>query len=92
MQMRDNILLLVKLIIEWNTGIDLAKIGEDDNLVDLGCDSLDIEDIIIDLEKHLPVIIPEYQSKKMKRVRDIVDYLNDNVEGKAIERALKSYV
>ncbi len=46
---------------------------------DLGADSLDAVEIIMGLEDHFDVEIPDEIAEKFEKISDIVDYLNQVV-------------
>jgi acyl carrier protein len=43
---------------------------------DLGLDSLDTVEVIIDVEMACQVVIPDQETKRFKRVQDIIDYVD----------------
>ena len=45
---------------------------------DLGADSLDVVDLVMDIEDEFSVEIPEDQVENIKTVGDIVKYIEDN--------------
>lgn len=52
----------------------VTKIDHEDDLVDtLGADTLDIVDIVTNVEDKLGIFIPEEACDKMHKVRDLID-------------------
>lgn len=46
---------------------------------DLGADSLDIVELIMEMEEEFDTEIPDDKIESMKVVKDIVDYISNNV-------------
>ncbi len=46
---------------------------------DLGADSLDILELILALEEHLELDLPDEDMKRLKTVQEWVDYLNQRL-------------
>ncbi|HEY9072281.1 MAG TPA: acyl carrier protein [Candidatus Ozemobacteraceae bacterium] len=42
---------------------------------DLGADSLDTVELVMDLEEHFGIEIPDEDAEKLKTVKDAVDYI-----------------
>ncbi len=42
---------------------------------DLGADSLDTVELVMDLEEHFQIEIPDEDAEKLKTVKDAVDYI-----------------
>ncbi|MGI6162000.1 MAG: acyl carrier protein [Christensenellales bacterium] len=69
----------IKKMIAEHLGVDESKIQPETNLVeDLKADSLDIVELIMDLEQEFELEIPDEELPKVVTVQDVVDY----VEGK----------
>ncbi|MFH1917180.1 MAG: acyl carrier protein [Nanoarchaeota archaeon] len=65
-------------IIAEHLGVDREKVTLDAHLTDdLGADSLDATELIMVVEEHYKLEIPDEDAQKFKYVRDIVDYLTD---------------
>lgn len=66
----------VKALIAKELGIDAETITLDSRLAeDLGADSLDAVELIMQLEEEFAVEIDDAAAMKIKKVSDIVDYL-----------------
>lgn len=64
-----------KLLVE-NMSIDEAKIAEGSNIIeDLGADSLDIMDLVNDIEKKYEISIPQEEYENLKTVGDVVGFV-----------------
>ncbi len=62
----------VKQIMADNMGIPVAQIEADHTLdSDLGCDSLDLVEITMEVEEHFDISIPDSQSESARTVADI---------------------
>lgn len=44
---------------------------------DLGMDSLDIIEVVFDLQRELKIFIPDQKSEKWKTVQDIIETVNE---------------
>ena len=66
----------VKAIIADKLGVAEADIAEDASFVDdLGADSLDTVELIMEFEKEFDVTIPDEDAEKIATVQDAVSYL-----------------
>ncbi|MBR0424918.1 MAG: acyl carrier protein [Clostridia bacterium] len=68
----------VRQIIANQLDLDPAEITMDSNLIeDLRADSLDIVELVMDMEQEFDVEIPDEELPKVKTVGDIVRYLQN---------------
>lgn len=66
----------VRDIIVEGLSVDPEEVTLEANLLDdLGADSLDAVELIIEIEKEFDVNIPDETAQGIKTVKDIVDYL-----------------
>ena len=74
----------VKAIIVEKLGVDAAEVTETASFQnDLGADSLDIVELIMDFEKTFDIEIPdEDASDKITTVGDAIKYIEDKVNAK----------
>jgi acyl carrier protein len=71
---------IADLIVE-QTGIRRSEIKMSSNLVeDLGLDSLDEVELIMEVEKEFGLDITDEESEKLKTVADIVIFVEENQE------------
>lgn len=64
----------IRQIVANQLDIDLEEVKMDSSLIDLGADSLDIVEIVMDIESELGLEeISDEQAEKFKTVQDIVD-------------------
>ena len=69
----------IKEIIVEKLGVDMADINRDASFTnDLGADSLDTVELIMEFEKEFDMTIPDEDAEQIGTVGDAVDY----VEGK----------
>ena len=62
--------------IEDKLGFPKGDVKEESNLVDdLGCDSLDLIEMVMDYEKDFTVAISDHESEKIKTVKDVIDLI-----------------
>lgn len=70
----------VKKILSEQLEIEEDKITIDSNLVeDLKADSLDIVELIMDLEQEFDLEIPDEDLPKVNSVRDVVEYIENKL-------------
>ena len=71
----------VKAIIVDKLGVDENEVVADANFTnDLGADSLDTVELIMEFEKEFNVSIPDEDAEKIGTVGDAISYLKDNVK------------
>jgi acyl carrier protein len=70
----------VKKIIVDKLGVDEAEVLPEANFIqDLGADSLDTVELIMEFEKEFEVAIPDEQAEKITTVGQAIDFLIANV-------------
>lgn len=68
----------VKAIIVDKLGVSAEEITPEAEFVkDLGADSLDLVDLIMDFEREFDIKIPEEESEKIQKVSDAIKYIED---------------
>ena len=71
----------VKAIIVDKLGVDESEVTPTASFTnDLGADSLDTVELIMELEKEFGMSIPDDQAEKISTVQDAVDYITNNVK------------
>jgi len=71
----------VKAIIVDKLGVDESEVTNEASFTnDLGADSLDTVELIMEFEKEFNIAIPDDQAEKIATVGDAVKYINDNVK------------
>ena len=71
----------VKKIVSDQLGKSVEEIQSDSSFVDdLGADSLDTVELIMEFEKEFNVSIPDEDAEKIGTVGDAISYLKDNVK------------
>jgi acyl carrier protein len=72
----------VKDIIEKELGVEREKLAPDASFIeDLGADSLDIVELVMEFEKEFNIDIPDEDSEKLRTVGDALAYLSSKVDG-----------
>jgi acyl carrier protein len=67
----------VKDIIEKELGVEREKLTPDASFIeDLGADSLDIVELVMEFEKEFNIDIPDEDAEKLRTVGDAMQYLN----------------
>ena len=70
----------VKEIIVRELGVERDKLTDNASFIDdLGADSLDIVELVMEFEKEFNIDIPDEDAEKMRTVGDAVAYLNTKV-------------
>ena len=71
----------VKAIIVDKLGVEESAVTNEANFInDLGADSLDQVELIMDFEKEFNISIPEDQSENIKTVGDAIKFIEANVK------------
>jgi len=67
----------VRDIIEKELGVECEKLIDDASFIeDLGTDSLDIVELVMEFEKEFNIDIPDEDAEKLRTVGDAIGYLN----------------
>ena len=78
--MADNNAQKVRDIIEKELGVEREKLTADASFIeDLGADSLDIVELVMEFEKEFNIDIPDEEAEKLRTVGDAIGYLNGKV-------------
>ena len=73
----------VKDIVADNLGVDREKITADTSFVnDLGADSLDTVELVMELEEEFDINIPDDAAEKIQTVGQAVQYIEAGINGK----------
>ena len=71
----------VKAIIVDKLGVDESEVTPNASFTnDLGADSLDTVELIMELEKEFGISIPDDQAEKISTVQDAIDYIANNAK------------
>ncbi|HEY8366183.1 MAG TPA: acyl carrier protein [Bacteroidia bacterium] len=69
----------VKAIIVDKLGVDESEVTENASFTnDLGADSLDTVELIMEFEKEFEIAIPDEQAEKIGTVGDAIKYIEEN--------------
>ena len=69
----------VRKIVADKLGVQEAKIEETSAFVnDLGADSLDVVEFVMEVEKEFDITIPDEEAAKLTTVGDAVKYIEDH--------------
>ncbi|MGE5355776.1 MAG: acyl carrier protein [Deltaproteobacteria bacterium] len=70
----------VKKVIVDKLGVDEAEVTPEASFTnDLGADSLDTVELIMELENEFGISIPDDQAEKIQTVGDAIKYIEDNL-------------
>ncbi|MGI8547108.1 MAG: acyl carrier protein [Gemmatimonadaceae bacterium] len=70
----------VKDIIANELGVERDKLTDNASFIDdLGADSLDIVELVMEFEKEFNIEIPDEDAEKLRTVGDALSYLNTKV-------------
>jgi acyl carrier protein len=74
----------VRDIIEKELGVEREKLTDEASFsADLGADSLDIVELVMEFEKEFNIDIPDEDAEKLRTVGDAVGYLNSKMASEA---------
>jgi acyl carrier protein len=72
----------IKDIIEKELGVEREKLTPEASFIDdLGADSLDIVELVMEFEKEFKIDIPDEDAEKLRTVGDAIRYLEEKVAG-----------
>jgi acyl carrier protein len=72
----------VKQIIVEQLGVDEAEVTPGASFQeDLGADSLDVVELVMQFEESFDIQIPDEDAEKIKTVKDAVEYIDKNAKG-----------
>ena len=70
-----------KLGLECELGVERDKLTPEASFIeDLGADSLDIVELVMEFEKEFDIDIPDEDAEKLRTVGDALGYLNSKVQ------------
>ena len=73
---REEITRIVKNIIVEKLGVSESEVTEEASFVDdLGADSLDTVELVMDFEEKFGLEIPDEDAEKIRTVKDAIDYI-----------------
>ena len=73
----------VRDIIEKELGVEREKLTDDASFIeDLGADSLDIVELVMEFEKEYNIANPDEDAEKLRTVGDAINYLRQKSAGK----------
>jgi len=71
----------IKAIIVDKLGVDESEVTNEASFTnDLGADSLDTVELIMEFEKEFNIAIPDDQAEKIATVGDAIKYISDNAK------------
>jgi acyl carrier protein len=72
----------VRDIIEKELGVEREKLTDNASFIeDLGADSLDIVELVMEFEKEFNIDIPDEDAEKLRTVGEAISYLDGKVQG-----------
>ncbi|MGB3184204.1 MAG: acyl carrier protein [Cyclobacteriaceae bacterium] len=78
---REEVKKKVELILIDKLGLQPTEITPDANLThDLGVDSLDYAELVMEFENAFNVRIPDNEAGKLNTFKEMIDYLHERVE------------
>ncbi len=71
---------VIKIIAE-KLGIDEEEVKPEASFIDdLGADSLDIVELVMELEEEYGIEIPDEDAEKIKTVQDAINYIKEKIQ------------
>ena len=81
MDEQDSIDIIVKDLLSEKLGLDFSSIQDDKSFQDdLGIDSLDFTEIILDLENKFKISISDEESEKLKTVKKLTLFIKEKIK------------
>lgn len=78
---REELVNKVKKIIMEKLGVDVKDITEESHFVnDLGADSLDTVELIMEFEREFNISIPDEDAERIQTVGDVIAYLEERLK------------
>ena len=75
---QDAIFEAVKDLVHDSLNVEPSRISLDASFIDdLGADSLDIVELVMAIEKHFDIEIPDEDAEQINTVQDAVEYISD---------------
>ncbi len=72
----DTLIKEIKATIAEQLGVDIEEVTEEKSFIeDLDADSLDLTELIMMLEEKFSVEIADNQAEKLKKVKDVIDFI-----------------
>jgi acyl carrier protein len=76
----EEIVKSVEDLVRDSLNVDSSRIQPDASFIDdLGADSLDIVELVMAIEKHFGIEIPDEDAEKISTVQDAVVYITDRL-------------
>ena len=70
----------VRDIIDEELGVEREKLTDDASFIeDLGADSLDTVELVMEFEKEFDIDIPDEEAEKLRTVGDAMNYLHQKI-------------
>jgi acyl carrier protein len=67
---------VIEIVCE-NLGVSKEQVSRSTNFIeDIGADSLDIVELVMELEEEFEITIPDEQAEKIKTVGEAIDYID----------------
>ena len=83
MKSRDEIKEKVTQIVCDNLGVNKEQVTDSTSFTeDIGADSLDIVELVMELEEEFEITIPDEEAEKIKTVGEAIDYIMKELEKK----------
>jgi len=80
---REEIAKIVKDIVVEKLGVDANEVTENASFIDdLGADSLDTVELVMDFEGKFGLEIPDEDAEKIRTVGDAINYIENNISKK----------
>jgi acyl carrier protein len=80
---RDEIKEKVIQIVCDNLGVNKEQVTDNTSFTeDIGADSLDIVELVMELEEEFEITIPDEEAEKIKTVGEAIDYIMKELEKK----------
>ncbi len=70
----------LRVMLAEQFGVEEEKITEESSFIDdLGADSLDIVELVMNIEEEFDIQVEDSDAEKITTVKDVVEYLSENL-------------
>ena len=70
----------LRVMLAEQFGVEEEKITEESSFIDdLGADSLDIVELVMNIEEEFDIQVEDSDAEKITTVKDVVEYLRENL-------------
>ncbi|MBC7327447.1 acyl carrier protein [bacterium] len=72
----------VRNIVAERLNVNPEEVTLETTFEDLGADSLDVMDLIMELEQEFDIEIPDEDAEKIRTIEDVINYIQTRIQNK----------